>query len=131
MGGVKKEFFHLFMKAYISENDVFEACDSSQSANKSNMLWFKRSMAYEDNKKANGSKMKKLKIEDERNFSSEFLIGVMLGLAFYHRILVSLPIPPHMYKLMKGLKVFFLISPNILYSADEFLLANDWRSLGC
>lgn len=100
MGGVKKEFFSLFMKEYIDNNDVFE----SFSKETSTTLWFKQKSLI---KSAidHVQESKKPKLNDEHLYSSEYLIGVMLGLAFYHRVLVNFPIPAHLYKLMKGSKV--------------------------
>lgn len=106
MGGVKKEFMGLFMKAYISETGVFGMCggEGPQSADKANLLWFKRNMHYEY---SSDDQEQKRPRSDSRfgSYSEEYLIGVMLGLAMYHRVLVSLPIPLHMYKLLKGSKV--------------------------
>jgi hypothetical protein len=110
MGGVRKEFFSIFMKSYIEENNVFQACgiESSQSIDKAITLWFSRS----EYSSSNGDEQQEIKRPKTAFISDEYIIGVMLGLAYYHRVLVSLPIPAHMYKLLKGYKVLLL---NIFY----------------
>lgn len=124
---MKKEFFGLFLKAYVESNPVFTACGSysSQQINKSEMLWFKRacvtpSVCSEDKHIDDniGRKRFRLASEDSK-YSPEFLIGVILGLAFYHRVLVNFPIPDHLYKVIKGAKVKLLSSiTNILVDID-------------
>ena len=132
MGGVKKEFFNLFMRSYIKQNDIFEACGGydSDSDGTANAIWFRR---------CNGSTEKTLDAsevqENKRHkvepfsYSQEYLIGVMLGLAFYHNVLVSFPIPVHLYKLLKHSKLslddLWAIEPDLAKSLQYLLEYED------
>jgi hypothetical protein len=112
-GGVKREFFSLLVKSFCKETDIFSPCgDSANRINQASLIWFARSessrvlsdygiMAGEKEDVENASKRSK----HAQSSSKEYLFGVLIGLAFYHRILVNLPLPAHIYKIMMGSKV--------------------------
>ena len=111
-GGVKREFFSLLVKSFCNDLHIFSPCgDSANRANQASLVWFTRSEssrlpADNDMSKGDeceGSAYKRSKLVQAS--SMEYIFGVLVGLAFYHRVLVNLPLPAHIYKIMIGSKV--------------------------
>ena len=101
-GGVKKEFFLLFMKELIDPKyGMFRPYEESRT------VWFEPS-SFE---------------EDDVNF---FVVGVFCGLAIYNFVIINMPFPLALYKKLLGEEVGSLedletLSPTVAKSLRELL----------
>jgi hypothetical protein len=103
-GGVTREFFGILVKQLFLDKDVFSPCnDASDRWDRARMLWFRRTteitMHTQSCDESTDSKRSKT---NEDIFSREYIIGLIVGLAFYHRVLVHFPLPPHIFSLARG-----------------------------
>jgi hypothetical protein len=106
-GGVTREFFGILVKQLFLDKDVFSPCnDVSDRWDRARMLWFRRATSTINNERptlsSDDSTDSKRPKTNENIFSREYIIGLVVGLAFYHRVLVHFPLPPHLFALARG-----------------------------
>ena len=100
----------------MANNTILAPCGGIfDRVDKANIMWFVRSSVSQNllTDETIPNEAKRFKIEGvnlELPYSMEYIFGVFVGLAFFHRVLLNLPLPCHLYKIIKGTKVQLLIS---------------------
>lgn len=139
-GGVTKELLTLAIRQLIQETHVLEECNASSS-----FVWFSKRSDQElihvtsiqayfqllviDDKVESPSKIQRIVESDSPTYnyinSMVYYLGLLVGLAKYHDVLVDVPLPPFIYKMLMNTKPslsdLHQVDP-ILASSLKFLL---------
>lgn len=104
-GGLAKEMFTIAIRDLIRKTEVLSSCANGR------IYWF-----TEVDGEEHESKSKQAKITNRSpgsQLSSEFILGLLAGLAVYNGVYIDLPLPSSIYKLMKKREVSQTLLSNI------------------
>jgi len=101
-GGLSKDLLSLAIKELVNTTHVVAPCGGGSNEN-ARSVWFTRTgkcVREQNSRIVSGAALSETIGESVGDFEHEFVLGLLLGLASYSKVLVDLPLPSAIYKTM-------------------------------
>eukprot|EP01038_Epipyxis_sp_PR26KG_P010000 gene10000-13455_t len=110
-GGITKELFTLAIRDIIATGKVVSPVNNDR------VVWFSNSTPINSSPETVEMVDESSKKKNSKNYSLEYYLGLIVGLAAYNGVFIDIPLPPSIYKLMIGKQ----LSLSDLYAVDNQL----------